>query len=85
MQAMEQSALERIDTPALVLDRERMDRNIARMHAKTDALGVTLRPHLKTTKCADIARRAVREGGGITVSTLREAEYFFDHGFRDIL
>lgn len=84
MQAMDQTTLDRIDTPALVLDRGRMDRNIARMRAKTDALGVALRPHLKTTKSADIARRAVREGGGITVSTLREAEYFAGHGFDDI-
>ncbi len=48
--------------------------------------GVALRPHLKTAKSAEVARFAVAgEAGGITVSTLAEAEYFADHGFRDVL
>ena len=47
--------------------------------------GVTLRPHLKTAKSADVAHLAVDgEAGGITVSTIAEAEYFADHGLRDI-
>lgn len=74
--------LAQIDTPALVLDRTRLERNIARMRERTAALGVTLRPHMKTTKSADIARRVA--GAGITVSTLREAEYFAAHGHTDI-
>jgi len=73
-----------IDTPALVLDRTRLDRNIAAMQAQVQRLGVRLRPHLKTAKSADIARRVVGEGGAITVSTLREAEYFAAQGFKDI-
>lgn len=48
--------------------------------------GAALRPHLKTAKSAAVARLAVSgEAGGITVSTLAEAEYFAGHGFRDIL
>jgi len=48
--------------------------------------GVALRPHLKTAKSAEVARIATAgEAGGITVSTLAEAEYFAGHGFRDIL
>lgn len=48
--------------------------------------GVALRPHLKTAKSAAVARLATAgEKGGITVSTLAEAEYFAEHGFRDIL
>jgi D-serine deaminase-like pyridoxal phosphate-dependent protein len=74
------------DTPALLLDRQRMDRNIARMRAKLSTLGVQLRPHVKTNKCLQVARRLFPEGvGPITVSTLREAQFFFSHGFRDIL
>lgn len=47
--------------------------------------GVALRPHVKTTKCAEIARIAHGGAAGpITVSTLREAEYFALHGFTDI-
>ena len=48
--------------------------------------GVSLRPHLKTAKSSEVARLATAgEAGGITVSTLAEAEYFVEHGFRDIL
>lgn len=48
--------------------------------------GVALRPHLKTAKSADVARLATSgEAGGVTVSTLAEAEYFTAHGFRDIM
>lgn len=73
-------------TPALLLDRQRMDRNIARMRAKLATLGVQLRPHVKTNKCLQVARRLFPDGTGpITVSTLREAQFFYSHGFRDIL
>src|SRR4029078_4890521 len=55
------------------------------MSARMRERGVSLRPHLKTAKSADIARLAVDgEAGGITVSTLAEAEYFAERGFRDI-
>jgi D-serine deaminase-like pyridoxal phosphate-dependent protein len=74
------------ETPALLLDRDRMERNIARMRAHLSTLGVRMRPHVKTNKCLEVARRLSDEGcGPITVSTLREAEFFFEHGFTDIL
>jgi D-serine deaminase-like pyridoxal phosphate-dependent protein len=48
--------------------------------------GVALRPHMKTAKSAAVARLATAgQAGGITVSTLAEAEYFAREGFRDIL
>jgi D-serine deaminase-like pyridoxal phosphate-dependent protein len=75
-----------IETPALVVDRSRLVRNIGRMRARLAELGVPLRPHVKTAKSADVVRLAVEgQPGGITVSTLREAEHFLDHGFTDIL
>ena len=75
-----------IETPALLLDTVRMDRNIARMRSRLRALGAGFRPHLKTSKCVDVARRLFDGGvGPITVSTLKEAEYFFGHGFTDVL
>ncbi|HEX8624570.1 MAG TPA: alanine racemase [Allosphingosinicella sp.] len=75
-----------IETPALVVDRTRLVRNIERMRIRLTALGVPLRPHVKTAKSADIVRLAVEgQPGGITVSTLREAEHFLDQGFTDIL
>ena len=77
--------LSKIDTPALVLDRGRLEANIARMSATAKRHGVDLRPHMKTAKSADVARLATAGySGGITVSTLKEAAYFAEHGFRDI-
>lgn len=68
-----------------MLDRARLDRNLARMAGRMRSLGVDLKPHLKTAKCAQIARRATRGfSGGITVSTLAEAAYFAEAGFHDI-
>ena len=75
-----------LDTPSLILDRSVLDRNAAAMTARARALGVKLRPHLKTAKSADVARIAVKDNfGGITVSTLKEAEYFAAAGFSDIV
>ena len=75
-----------LETPALLLDREKLDGNIARMHEHITRLGPRLRPHVKTAKSVDVVRRAIKPGtGGITVSTLKEAEQFFAAGYRDIL
>jgi D-serine deaminase-like pyridoxal phosphate-dependent protein len=75
-----------LETPALALDRSKLDRNLARMSAHIRGLGGTLRPHVKTVKSIDVMRRALRNTpGGITVSTLKEAEYFLAHGIRDII
>lgn len=79
-------SLEHLPTPALILDRGKLDRNLARMQSAVSRHGVTLRPHLKTAKSAAIARQATAGGNGaITVSTAPEAEYFAGHGFTDIL
>ena len=75
-----------LPTPALLLDLPRLERNAARMRDKARELGVTLRPHVKTSKSIDVLN--VLAGGAdlpITVSTLAEARYFFEHGVRDIL
>ncbi len=75
-----------IDTPAALIDITRMQKNIARMQAQTNMLGVAFRPHVKTTKCIDVVRAQIAAGArGITVSTLKEAEAFFAGGIADIL
>lgn len=78
--------LDSVPTPALILDRDRMDRNIARLKRLMAGHGVTLRPHLKTAKSIDAALRIYPDRPGpITVSTLAEAEYFArEGGFTDI-
>ncbi|MCH9019206.1 MAG: alanine racemase [Proteobacteria bacterium] len=74
-----------LKTPALVLDRARLERNVAAMSRRMKAHGVDLRPHMKTAKSAEVARLATAgHSGGITVSTLAEAAYFVRNGFRDI-
>ncbi|MDF3836632.1 DSD1 family PLP-dependent enzyme [Cupriavidus basilensis] len=78
--------LEQLETPALLLDEARMDRNIERMRNRVRRLGVSFRPHVKTNKCMDVARRMMETPEGpITVSTLLEAEYFAARGVKDIL
>ncbi|MEZ5759324.1 MAG: alanine racemase [Emcibacteraceae bacterium] len=73
-------------TPCLLLDRKKLSRNISRMRDHLQALGVQLRPHVKTAKSVPVALMcAGGEVGPITVSTLREAEYFADAGFKDII
>lgn len=73
-------------TPAALIEDSRLTRNIARMQSRMDALGVRFRPHVKTSKCVEVARRQLAAGArGITVSTLKEAEQFFQAGFDDIL
>lgn len=78
--------LESLDTPSLLLDLAKLERNCEAMRSRIHPHGVVLRPHVKTGKNVEVAQRALdAPSGPITVSTLREAEYFFDHGFRDIL
>jgi D-serine deaminase-like pyridoxal phosphate-dependent protein len=80
------STLGNLATPCLVLDADRMERNIARLRTRLDGLGVALRPHLKTTKSVEVARRVLNSPAGpATVSTLLEAEQFVAAGVRDII
>lgn len=77
--------LSNLSTPCLVLERGKLAYNLALLAATAAIKGVRFRPHLKTAKSADIAHLAAPPPeGAITVSTLREAEYFAHHGWRDI-
>ena len=74
-----------LDTPCLLLDEQRMNRNISRLHSRLAAKAVSFRPHLKTTKSIEIARRMISNAHGpATVSTLNEAEAFARAGITDI-
>ena len=83
------AAMEHFDslpTPCLLLDRAVLESNCRLMAERMTKLGVRLRPHMKTAKSADVARLATAgHFGGITVSTLKEAHYFAERGFKDIL
>ena len=74
-----------VTTPAFFVDRSIVEQNCARMRAKALASAVAFRPHVKTHKTIEIGR--MQHGGGlgpITVSTMAEAEFFANAGFRDI-
>nr|MBA2651255.1 alanine racemase [Tatlockia sp.] len=78
--------LENLETPALILDQQKMDQNIERMKTQINRLNVSFRPHVKTSKCIEVARRIMTAPQGpIAVSTLHEADYFAALGVKDIL
>ncbi|MET1073738.1 MAG: alanine racemase [Umezawaea sp.] len=73
-------------TPHLLLDLDKVGRNVDRLRAHVAGLGTALRPHVKTSKSVDVTRLLFDGGTGpITVSTLREAEAFAANGFTDIV
>lgn len=75
-----------LPTPALVLDIDALDRNIATMSARARAMGVALRPHAKAHKCVEIAQRLCRAGAvGACCATIAEAEAMAAGGIEGIL
>ena len=78
--------LEELDTPCLILDKSLLEKNCFKARKKCLELNTILRPHVKTPKSIEIAKIALdNKEGPITVSTLNEAEYFANAGFKDIL
>jgi D-serine deaminase-like pyridoxal phosphate-dependent protein len=76
----------RLPTPALVVDLDTLDANIATMAARAKAAGVALRPHAKTHKSAFIARRQIEAGAvGVCCAKLGEAEALAAAGVRGLL
>src|SRR5688572_12108256 len=77
---------EEIPTPALLLDMDRFERNIARMAEHVRRAGKALRPHAKTHRCPQIARRQVEAGAlGVACAKLGEAEVMAGAGIRGLL
>jgi D-serine deaminase-like pyridoxal phosphate-dependent protein len=74
-----------LDTPALLVDADRLERNITRWQQAADAAGVRLRPHIKTHKSVELAALQRAAGAsGIAVAKTGEAEVFAAAGFDDI-
>src|SRR5689334_17416946 len=74
-----------LDTPALIVDLDRLESNIRGMADIARAGGKALRPHTKTHKTPEIARMQLAAGAvGLTVAKLGEAEVLADHGFTDL-
>ena len=84
--ALNSRSIDAIDTPALVLDLDSLDRNLTRMSAIAANAGVRLRPHAKAHKCAEIARRQMELGAvGICCQKLSEAEAMIAAGARNVM
>lgn len=74
-----------LDTPAVLIDIDRVEANLARAQAYADAHGLRLRPHIKTHKLPRFAKRALDLGAiGITCQKVGEAEVMADAGIADI-
>ncbi|PMS23326.1 alanine racemase [Trinickia dabaoshanensis] len=75
-----------LDTPALLLDRAALERNIAKMAAIAEQHGIGLRPHVKTHKSARIAQMQIEAGAvGVSCATLGEAEAMVQAGIPGVL
>src|SRR5215212_11211252 len=75
-----------LDTPAVIVDLDIMDRNLSRMAAYCREHELLLRPHTKTHKIPELAKRQLAHAApGITVAKIGEAEVMLDAGITDIL
>ena len=75
-----------LPTPCLVVDLDRFESNLDKMTRFTSQRRVALRPHAKTHKCVDIARRQLERGAaGVCVATIAEAEVMVRGGIRGLL
>jgi 3-hydroxy-D-aspartate aldolase len=80
------AARDELNTPVLVLDRDALDRNVARMADFARGRNVALRPHAKTHKSVDVARRQIAAGAiGVCCAKLGEAEALVDGGVASVL
>src|SRR3954465_14399003 len=86
IQALKDEIARQFGTPAVVIDLDVVERNIARVQALCDAAGIANRPHIKTHKSPVIATMQIKAGArGITCQKLGEAEVMADAGIDDIL
>jgi D-serine deaminase-like pyridoxal phosphate-dependent protein len=80
------SKVSELETPALLIEQEKLMRNISYIQNVANASNVALRPHTKTHKCPEIAKLQVKAGAsGICAQKLSEAEVMVEAGFRDVL
>src|SRR6185295_9965662 len=82
---LDEATIATLDTPVVVVDLDRVEARIAGMAAVMREHGVALRPHAKTHKSIELARRQLAAGAvGLTVATLGEAEVFAETGIEDL-
>jgi D-serine deaminase-like pyridoxal phosphate-dependent protein len=78
--------LAELATPALLVDVDRLERNVDAMAKAFAGTGIALRPHVKTSKCWEVARRQLDAGAvGMTCSTAAEVAWLRERGVADLL
>lgn len=86
IEALKRAVARSVGTPAVVVDLDIVDRNIARVQAHLDGLGIGNRPHIKTHKNPRLAQAQIAAGAvGVACQKLGEAEVMLDAGVSDIL
>ncbi|OGA24162.1 MAG: alanine racemase [Betaproteobacteria bacterium RIFCSPLOWO2_02_FULL_67_26] len=79
-------SLSEVDTPALILDLDAFERNLDRMDASLAGKKIRIRPHAKSHKCPEIAKRQIARGAvGVCCQKTSEAEAMVDGGVPDVL
>lgn len=77
--------LKELDTPAVIVDRDKMEQNLRQMAGHCKKYSIGLRPHIKTHKCPEIARMQLDSGAlGLAVAKVGEAEVMVETGCKDI-
>lgn len=80
------ASIDAIDTPALIIELDALERNLSEVHAVIQTAGIAVRSHAKAHKCPDIALRQMHAGAsGICVQKASEAEPFIEVGIKNIL
>ena len=75
-----------LDTPALCVDLDKMQKNIRAVHAALKGTGVGVRPHVKTHKCPGIAKMQIAAGAvGVCAAKISESEIMLNNGIADVL
>ena len=80
------ASLSTVDTPALIIDLDALEFNLANVHARVHAAGARIRAHAKAHKSVDIAKRQIAAGAiGICCQKASEAQVFVEAGIQDVM
>jgi D-serine deaminase-like pyridoxal phosphate-dependent protein len=75
-----------LDTPALCIDLDKLEKNLSQVHNKLKHTGVAVRPHIKTHKCPDLAKMQMQAGAiGVCAAKLSEVAVMLENGVDQVL
>ena len=75
-----------LDTPAVLVDMDKLEANINEAQRLADSAGIKVRPHSKCHECAEIAKMQIKAGAiGVSSAKLEEADHMADEGIENIV